>query len=84
MRGPVWAMVTAGIGVLMIGMLVVWGTTYGMWLDEIGPFIDDAGSAPAAPTIVLPGLVVLLAVILIIGGIVTAVTTGPERTSHGH
>ncbi len=47
-------MATAGIGVLMIGLLVAWGTAYGTWLDEIGPFIDDAGAAPDAPTIVLP------------------------------
>jgi len=74
-------MVTAGIGVLMIGLLVAWGTAYGTWLDEIGPFIDDAGTAPEAPTIVLPGLVGLLAVALVVGGVVVAATTGPERAS---
>jgi len=74
-------MVTAGIGVLMIGLLGAWGTAYGTWLDEIGPFIDDAGAAPEAPTIVLPGLVGLLAVALVVGGVVVAATTGPERAS---
>ena len=58
-------MATAGIGVLMIGLLVAWGTAYGTWLDEIGPFIDDAGAGPDAPTIVLPGLVGLLALALV-------------------
>ena len=79
MRGPVWGIVTAGIGVLMIGLLVAWGTAYGTWLDEIGPFIDDPGAAPEAPTIILPGLVGLLAVALVVGGVVIAVTTSPER-----
>ena len=72
-------MATAGISVLMIGLLVAWGTAYGTWLDEIGPFIDDAGATPDAPTIVLPGLVGLLALALVVGGVVIAVTTGPER-----
>lgn len=76
-------MATAGIGVLMIGLLVAWGTAYGTWLDEIGPFIDDAGAAPEAPTIVLPGLVGLLALALVIGGVVIAITTGPERETRG-
>ncbi len=78
-----WGMATAGIGVLMIGLLVAWGTAYGRWLDEIGPFIDDAGAAPEAPTIVLPGLVGLLALALVIGGVVIAITTGPERETRG-
>ncbi len=44
---------------------------------------DDAGAAPDAPTIVLPGLVGLLALALVVGGIVVAATTGPEREPRG-
>lgn len=73
MRGSVWGLLTAAIGMTIIVLLIIDGTAYGIWIDEIGPSLDIAGQA-AAPTIVLPGLIGLLAIALIIGGLAVGLT----------
>lgn len=73
MRGSVWGLITAAIGLLIIVLLVLFGTAYGTWVDEIGPSLDLDEQA-ASPTIVLPGLIGLLAVALIIGGLAVGLT----------
>lgn len=73
MRGSVWGLITAVIGLIIIVLLVLFGTAYGTWVDEIGPSLDLAEQA-ASPTIVLPGLIGLLAVALVIGGLAVGLT----------
>lgn len=73
MRGSVWGLLTAAIGMTIIVLLIIDGTAYGIWIDEIGPSLDIAEQA-AAPTIVLPGLIGLLAIALIIGGLAVGLT----------
>lgn len=73
MRGSVWGLLTAAIGMTIIVLLVIFGTAYGTWIDEIGPSLDLTEQA-AAPTIVLPGLIGLLAVGLVIGGLAVGLT----------
>ncbi|MEV7756123.1 hypothetical protein AB0O16_00185 [Microbacterium sp. NPDC089180] len=73
MRGSVWGLLTAAIGMTIIVLLIIDGTAYGIWLDEIGPSLDIAEQA-AAPTIVLPGLIGLLAIALIVGGLAVGLT----------
>lgn len=67
-----WGLVTTAIGMTIIVLIVV-GTEYGVWLDEIGPSIDIADQA-AAPTIVLPGMLGLLAVGLVVRGLAVGLT----------
>lgn len=76
MRGNIWGLTTAPIGSTTIVLLVVYGTAYGMWLDEIGPFIDLEDAA-AAPTIALPAAIGLLAIVQLVGGL--AVGLIPSR-----
>lgn len=73
MRGSVWGLLTAAIGMTVIVLLIIDGTAYGIWIDEIGPSLDIAEQA-AAPTIVLPGLIGLLAIALIVGGLAVGLT----------
>ncbi|MDU0366205.1 hypothetical protein RWH45_03190 [Microbacterium sp. KSW4-17] len=73
MRGSVWGLLTAAIGTTIIVLLIIDGTAYGIWIDEIGPSLDIAEQA-AAPTIVLPGLIGLLAIALIVGGLAVGLT----------
>ncbi|MFF7681827.1 hypothetical protein ACFZA2_03615 [Microbacterium sp. NPDC007973] len=73
MRGSVWGLLTAAIGMTIIVLLIIDGTAYGIWIDEIGPSLDIAEQA-AAPTIVLPGLIGLLAITLIVGGLAVGLT----------
>lgn len=73
MRGSVWGLITAAIGLIIIVLLVLFGTAYGTWVDEIGPSLDLAEQA-ASPTIVLPGLIGLLAIGLVIGGLAVGLT----------
>lgn len=73
MRGSVWGLLSAAIGLTIIVLLVVFGTAYGTWIDDIGPSLDLAEQA-AAPTIVLPGLIGFLALALIIGGLAVGLT----------
>ncbi len=73
MRGSVWGLLTAAIGMTIIVLLIIDGTAYGIWIDEIGPSLDIAEQA-AAPTIVLPGLIGLLAIALIVGGLAVGLT----------
>ncbi|MGN7971019.1 hypothetical protein [Microbacterium sp. 22296] len=68
MRGDIWGLITAAIGLATIVLLVVYGTAYGTWLDEIGPFIDLEDAA-AAPTIALPAAIGLLAIVQLVGGL---------------
>lgn len=82
MRGSVWGLITAAIGLTIIVLLVVFCTAYGTWVDEIGPSLDLVEQA-AAPTIVLPGLIGLLAVALIIGGLAVGLTIPRGRRDDG-
>lgn len=72
-----WGLVTTAIGMTIIVLIVV-GTEYGVWLDEIGPSIDIADQA-AAPTIVLPGMLGLLAVGLVVRGLAVGLTISREH-----
>lgn len=57
----------------MIVLLVVYGTQYGTWLDEIGSSLDLEDQA-AAPTILLPAMIGLLSIGLVVGGLTVGLT----------
>ncbi len=70
-----WGLTTAAIGAAIIVLLVIYGTEYGTYLDEIGPDVDQAHeAAPAAPTIVFPAVIGFLAVGLLVGGLMNGVS----------
>jgi hypothetical protein len=69
MAARVWALATAIIGVLILVILAAFGTEYGTWVDEAGPL------PTAPPTFVLPFLVGGLALVLVVGGLVSAVVS---------
>lgn len=73
MRGIIWGLITAATGLAIIVLLVVNGTQYGMWLDEIGPSLTLEDQA-AAPNIVLPAMIGLLAIGLVVGGLAVGLT----------
>lgn len=77
MRGIIWGLLTAAIGLTMIALLVVYGT----WLDEIGSSLDLEDQA-AAPTILLPAIVGLLAIGLVVGGLAVGLTIPRGGRSH--
>lgn len=82
MRANIWGLTTAAIGAAIIVLLVVYGTEYGTYLDEMSPYISDTdGAAPTAPTIVLPAVIGLLAVGLLIGGLMNGLTV---PSTHDH
>ena len=68
----VWGATSAAIGGLILVLLVVYGTEYGTWIDEVGPF------AITPPTVVLPLIIGVLAGMLLLGGIVVAIV-GPAQ-----
>lgn len=81
MRGIIWGLLTAAIGLTMIALLVVYGTQYGTWLDEIGSSLDLEDQA-AAPTILLPAIIGLLAIGLVVGGLAVGLTIPCGGRSH--
>lgn len=81
MRGIIWGLLTAAIGLTMIALLVVYGTQYGTWLDEIGSSLDLEDQA-AAPTILLPAIIGLLAIGLVVGGLAVGLTIPRGGRSH--
>ncbi|MCJ1708871.1 hypothetical protein [Microbacterium sp. VKM Ac-2923] len=76
MNGKIWGFITAAIGLTIITLLVIFGTEYGTWLDEIGPLLSLENAA-AAPTIALPAAIGLLAIGQLVGGL--AVGLIPSR-----
>ncbi|MBD8479461.1 hypothetical protein [Microbacterium sp. CFBP 8794] len=62
-------------------LLVVYGTQYGTWLDEIGSSLDLEDQA-AAPTILLPAIIGLLAIGLVVGGLAVGLTISRGGRSH--
>lgn len=63
------------MGAVIIVLLVIYGTEYGTYLDEVGPYLDETrGAAPTAPTIVLLAAIGLVAVALLIGGLANGLT----------
>ncbi|WP_314452169.1 hypothetical protein [uncultured Microbacterium sp.] len=81
MSGKIWGFITAAIGLTTIVLLVLYGTEYGTWLDEIGPLIDLEDAA-AAPTIALPAAIGLLAIGQLVGGLAVGLTAShPERVA---
>lgn len=82
-RANTWGLITAAIGAVIIVLLVIYGTEYGTYLDEVGPYLDETrGAAPTAPTIVLLAIIGLVAVGLLIGGLMNGLTasTTTDRT----
>lgn len=74
------------MGAVIIILLVIYGTEYGTYLDEVGPYLDETrGAAPTAPTIILLAIIGLVAVGLLIGGLMNGLTasttdrTGDDR-----
>lgn len=78
MRANVWGLLTAAIGMAIIILLVVYGTAWGTWIDEVGSSLDIAEQA-SAPTIILPAVIGLLAVVLVIGGVAVGVTVPRDQ-----
>jgi hypothetical protein len=77
MSGRIWGGVSAGIGVVILAVLVVYGTEYGTWVDEAGP-LD-----PGPPTFILPFVIGALGLVLLVGGSVIAIVgaRGSARTA---
>ena len=82
MRANVWGLLTAAIGMTIIVLLVVYGTAWGTWIDEVGSSLDIAEQA-SAPTIILPAVIGLLAVVLVIGGVAVGVTVPRDQRDAG-
>lgn len=70
----VWGWVSAAVGIAILGLLVAYGTEYGTW-------VDAAGMLPIPPpTFVIPFAIGGLALILVIGGLVSAFSALAART----
>lgn len=68
----IWGGVSSAIGGLMLVLLVVYGTHAGTWADEVGPLRADP------PSLVPLFAIGVLALVLLVGGLITALT-GPGR-----
>jgi hypothetical protein len=80
MLGKVWGWITAGIGAVMLALLVAYGTASGTWIDEhSGLFIDKAGHSVDPPSIVGLLIVTVLALVLLIGGVVVGIASRSPR-----
>lgn len=73
MRGIIWGLITAATGLAIIVLLFIHGTQWGIWIDEVGPSLTIAEQA-AAPNIVLPAVIGLLAIGLVVGGLAVGLT----------
>lgn len=75
MRGRIWNLVSAGIGAAILVILFAYGMEYGTWIDEAGRL------AASPPSFVLLFAVGALAAILLVGGVVSAATSGRASTA---
>jgi hypothetical protein len=66
MLGRIWSFVSAGIGLAIHVVLAMYGTEYGTWVDEAGRLDTPP------PTFILPFVIGALALVLFVGGLVTA------------
>ena len=68
MLGRIWSLVSAGVGLAILVVLAMYGTEYGTWVDEAGRLDTPP------PTFILPFVIGALALVLFLGGLVTAFT----------
>lgn len=82
MRGQIWGLITAAVGLAIIVLLAIDGIQYGIWVDEIGPSLDIADQA-AQPTLIMSAVIGVLAIGLVIGGLAVGLSIprgeGPDR-----
>jgi hypothetical protein len=73
MRGRIWSLVSAAIGLVILVVLFLFGTEYGTWLDEAGKL------ETSPPSFVLPFVIGGLGAVLVLGGLVSAFITRDEN-----
>jgi uncharacterized integral membrane protein len=81
MFSRIWAWCSAAGGLIIVALVVVYGTAQGTWTDEHLSLLVDHGRAVDVPSILPVMAAGLVGGLLVVGGLVAALTATRQHQS---